>query len=237
ISLDENEHFFWSTSATKYEYDAQDRLLKVIDQVGSEIIYNYAGDKLASILDPAGRETFLYYEGDLLSEIVFPDNSSKRYEYNELGLMTAEYDQRNSKVQYLYNEWNRLWKVVRPDNSEIVVQDKGSHTIGNSYTGGTSGVLKSLDGEAVDGIKDAKGVETIFSSDENGYVSKITDGEGRVTEMVRDEQGRVTKIIRPDESVAEFVYAPVTGDLISKTDNGLTTTYQFNPQGDLLRQE
>lgn len=220
-----------------YEYDIQDRLLKVIDQVGSEIIYNYAGDKLASILDPAGRETFMYYDGDLLSEIVFPDNSTKRYEYNQLGLMTAEYDQRGNKIQYLYNEWNRLWKVVRPDNSEIVVQDKGSHTIGNNYTGGVAGTLKSLDGEAVDGIKDAKGVETIFSSDENGYVSKITDGEGRVTEMVRDDQGRVTKVIRPDQSVAEFVYAPVTGDLVSKTDNGLTTTYQFNSFGDLLRQE
>jgi len=220
-----------------YEYDEQDRLVKVIDQVGSEIIYNYAGDKLASILDPAGRETFLYYNGDQLSEIVFPDNSSKRFEYNHLGLMTAEYDQRNNKVQYLYNEWNRLWKVLRPDNSEIVVQDKGSATIGNSYTGGVSGTLKSLDGEAVDGIKDAKGVETIFSSDENGYVSKITDGEGRVTEMVRDEEGRVTKIIRPDDSVAEFVYEPGWGDLTSKTDNDLTTTYQFNNYGDLLRQE
>lgn len=223
---------------TQYLYDSQKRLVSMIDPAGKETIYSYSGDKLASITDPAGRQTSFYYDGDFLTEVTFPDNTTRSFVYNERGLLIQEVNQRGIATNYEYNEWNRLSKVIRADSSFVELSDVKSKTVGNAYTGGNVGQLKSLNDETIyDGIKDAKGVETKYNSDETGYVVSIIDGQGRKTSIERDVDGRPVKIVRPDESFAEFVYAPVTGDLISKTDNGLTTSYQFNNFGDLLRQE
>lgn len=47
---------------TRFEYDSQNRLSRIIDPVGLATVLNYAGGKVTSITDPAGRATELDYD-------------------------------------------------------------------------------------------------------------------------------------------------------------------------------
>ena len=221
------------------EYDDENRVIAQIDSAGQRIEYFYSGEKLDSIVDPAGRVTNFYYDGEFLSEVQFSDGTGKQFIYNDEGLMVNEINQRGHATSYEYNEWKRLAKVIRPDLSEIVIQDATSATVGNNYTAGQSGSLKSYEsGELVDGIKDARGIETSFSKDTSGYISTIIDGEGKITTIERNLDGKPTKIIRPDSSEVSFVYDENTYDLLSKFDSatGVSTATTYDEYGNLLTQ-
>ena len=223
---------------TQYFYDGEGRLLSVVDPAGQETMMYYSSGLLSSIVDPSGRQTNFFYQGQQLTEIQLPDQSIKRFEYDNQHLLLAEIDQRGARTDYFYNEWNRLFKIVRPDQNEILLSDKGSQTIGNQYTNGQTGEVKYLDEGLYDGIKNAKGIETRFDSDENGYVSSITDGDGRVTQVERDLKGRPLKITRPDQTTTLFTYDELTGDLVKELDveTGIELTYQYNDFGALVSQ-
>src|SRR5690606_28454328 len=146
--------------------------------------------KLASVTDPVGRVTSFHYDGNDLTRVVFPDNKSKSFTYRSDGLMETETNQTNQVKIFKYNEWNRLSEVVRPDEKSVVINDSGSATAGNAYTGDNPGQMKSLGlgaGQVSDEIKDAKGNATRFSKNTKGEISKIQDTEGQTIEIDRDE--------------------------------------------------
>lgn len=222
-----------------YFYDDSDRLVSQVDPVGQEITYQYSGDKLFSISDPTGRATRFFYDGNLLTQVQFPDGSTRSFTYNSNGLLVAETNQRGISTQYEYNEWNRLSKVIRPDSSILEVSDTQSKTVGNLFVGGNIGQLKSLnDADMYDGIKDAKGSETKFNSDETGFVTSITDANNQVTTIERDLDGRPLKITRPDNTFTTFEYDQTFFDLVKKYDSfsGITEEFNYNQEGSLLSQ-
>ena len=65
--------------------------------------------------------------------------------------------------------------VTRPDTTQVTVNDLATSTAGNNFTGGNTGNLKSQAthaeaGEAFDGIKDAREIQTEFDKDFMGYI-------------------------------------------------------------------
>jgi len=234
--------------SVSFEYNAEGLLESQTDMAGSSIIYEYIDGKLSKIKDPANRETLFTYAGDFLTGVSFPDGSSKSFSY-ENGLMKVETDQRGYSNIYEYNDWNRITRITRADGSEVLINDSGSATVGNNYTGGDTGELKSFgteEGSVYDGIIDAKGIETVFAKDNNGYVTTIIDGENRKTNIERNDRGLPTKIIRPDLSEVTFTYdedTMVNGfpvyDLKSKYDTatGASTFWEYDIFGNLLSQE
>ncbi len=227
---------------TAFSYDAQGRLTSIVDPAGRQITYNYSGALLSSITDPASRTTNFSYDGSgNLLQVVFPDGTSRGFTYDASGLMLSETNERGIATQYTYNEWNRLASVTRADGKSITINDSGSATAANNYTGGNVGTLKSMGtgaNQVYDGIKDAKSVETKFVKDVQGYVTTVTDGTGRQTQIRRDIKGKPTLITRPDLSTVTFVYDPVTDDLLSQTDTATntTTSQSFDGFGNLLAQ-
>ncbi|MBI2519947.1 MAG: hypothetical protein HYV97_06010 [Bdellovibrio sp.] len=220
-------------------YDSSGRITSQTDAVGKTITYSYSGDKLETITDPTGRETRFTYTGALLTEVEFPDGNKKNFIYDENGLMLSETDQRGNATQYEYNQWHRLSKVKRADDSEVTIQDSASATVGNNYIGGASGQLKTYgtnDDQAYDGIKDAKNIETKFVKDTNGFIDTIVDGEGKTTKIERNAYGDPIKIIRPDLSEVTFVYDPDTRDLLSRHDSATNASVSstYNSYGQII---
>ncbi len=222
-----------------YRYDSQNRLVEIEDPVQGITQYQYSSDKLSSITDPANRVTNFYYDGANLDEVVFPDGSSKSFVYDNKGRMTKEFNQRNFATNYIYNEWGRLHKIVRADDSEVEINDIRSASMSNSFDSSNPSNFNSIDDEELaDGIKDARSNETVFVSDTNGYTQTIIDAKGRQTSIERDIDGRPLKIIRPDESIASFVYDQESGDLLSKSDSytNVTINYSYDDYGNLRTQ-
>jgi RHS repeat-associated protein len=223
--------------AVSFFYD-NTKLIRVQDPAGRETIYNYTNNNLLdSITDPAGRTTYFTYQGSLLTEVTFPDLTTRRFEYDGYGNMTAEYDQNSNRTEYMYNEWRRLIGVKRADASMIEMEDSASALISNNYNSSNPGELTSIDDASqTDGIKDAKGNVTTFNKDINGYVSEIADAEDKITTIERNIDGLPTKITRPDTSYTTFTYDPSNNDLISQFDSssGTTTSQVFDQYGNLL---
>jgi RHS repeat-associated protein len=227
---------------TTFQYDGQGRLTRIIDPANRGIQYTYSGAYLSSITDPANRTTFFNYDalGNLI-QVTYPNGATKNFTYDPSGLMLSETNERGIATEYNYNEWNRLASVKRSDGSEIVVNDSSSATAANNFTGGNVGILKPMGtgpNQVFDGIKDAKYSETKFVKDFQGYLTTITDASGRMTKIKRNIKGQPTLITRPDSTTVNFVYDPVTDDLLSQTDSAenITTSQTFDAFGNLLSQ-
>lgn len=224
---------------TSFEYDTSKRLTKMILPTSQEVLVNYSGDKLASITDPAGRVTEFEFDGHDLSEVNYPDGTSKAFVYNEDGVLVEETNQRGSETQYELNQWNRLKKIIRPGGSFITMDDAVSKTIANNNDDNNPDELKSFgtDQDSLkDVLRDAKGNETVFLKDTNGYVQTIIDAEGKTTTIERDNEGRPTKIIKPDLTYTQLTYDQVTGDLLQRfeSESNTTESYTYNQYGQLL---
>lgn len=190
-----------------YAYDSSGKLKSVTDPVGQKISYNYSGERLASIVDPANRVTQFVYSGNLLTRVDLPDGTSKKYGYSPDGLLNQETNQKNFTTSFEYNSLNRIAKVIRPDNSEITINDALADTAGNNYTAGNPGHLKSMSNhEVIDGIISARQTTTSFERDLNGYVTSVIDGNGLTTTVERDITGQITKISRPDHTEVQMSY-------------------------------
>jgi RHS repeat-associated protein len=191
---------------------------------------SYAGEHLSSITDPVGRTTYFTISGGKLTQVDFPDASFKTFDYRPNdGAMISESDKRGNITEYIYNKWDFLEKVLRPDGNEIVMSYGISDTIGNDFIDGSAPKIQNQtneegDNEFKDLYTNANGVTTEMYKDMTGYVDKIVqkiDGEDRETLITRDNKGRPTKITRYDGTYAEFKYSdsvsmslPVCEDLI-----------------------
>ncbi|MBI2521092.1 MAG: hypothetical protein HYV97_11760 [Bdellovibrio sp.] len=222
---------------TSFLYE-EDRLISIVDPVGKATTLSYSGSLLESITDPAGRTSNLHHNGNSLTQVSFSDGTTRSFNYTD-GLLIEEINQRGFSTKYTFSAHNRLAKVTRPDDSEIVLIDGIGGTIANGFTSGNTGQLKSFgtnDGQVYDGIKDARNIETKFIKDINGYIDTIIDGEGKTTKIERNLDGDPTKIIRPDLSEVTFIYDPGTRDLLSRHDSatGGSVSSTYNSFGQIV---
>lgn len=224
-----------------FSYDSEKRLISFTDPSGSLNTLSYSNGRLETFRDGAGRESVFEHdsEGNLIN-VEFPDSSSKSFTYSATHLMNQETDARGNSTLYHFNDLRKLSSVTTPDNASISLQDSSSKTYYNSLQG-VNRKLINYDDENADGISDsvinAKGAETTFVKEKNGYVSKIIDSQERVTTIERDNLGRPLKIIRPDQTFSQFVYDQATGDLLSKYESATNSTESFvyNPKGLLTK--
>ncbi|HXH76167.1 MAG TPA: RHS repeat-associated core domain-containing protein [Bacteriovoracaceae bacterium] len=215
---------------------SNDLLSQVTDPAGRITQFSYNSGLLDSIEDPAGRVTSFNYFNRNLSSVTYPDGTSQSFAYSDDGLMLEESDKKGAKTQYLYNAWNKLTKVIFPDNSkrEFVDGLAPTYVSGNITPEAKAPVTSNP--TITDILKDAKGVETYLTKDRTGEITKITDHQGRVTEIERDLKGRPIKIIKFDGSYNQFSYNEI-GDLISKYDSASDTSesFEYNAFGFLTK--
>ncbi|MFP5386042.1 MAG: RHS repeat-associated core domain-containing protein [Bacteriovoracia bacterium] len=226
--------------STIFGYDERDLLTSIQDPSGSISKLQYYGDKLSSFIDPAGRKTQFIYNGNELVQVFFPDSTGKSFGYNEKGLLVEETNQRNLSTLYYYNQWNRLSGVRTPDNAFLQLQDTESKTFTNAYDAGNYKLVNysGADSDKLsDSVVNAKGAETTFVKETNGFVSIIKDAEGKETKIDRDQEGRPIKITRPDGTHTQFTYNQNTGDLLTRYESSTNTTESFfyNDRGQLVK--
>ncbi|MEK6628643.1 MAG: RHS repeat-associated core domain-containing protein [Bdellovibrionota bacterium] len=225
----------------QYQYDGQNRLTEIKMASGEALTYTYSGNRLSRITDPAGRATeFSYDFSNNLKAVHYPDQSSKKFEYNSDGLMTAEIDQKDAKREYLYNAHSRLEKVLLPESTPaVVLKDSGSENLDNFKDAVTKPQQLGTGTEKLsESISDPSGNTTVLAKDFQGYISTIVDARGRKTTVKRDIEGRAIETTDVDGSITQSTYDPTYGDII-KTRNvslDIETQTQFNIYGQVISQ-
>lgn len=212
-------------------YDNLYRITSQVDPVGRVIQYHYSGEKLDAIEDPVGRVSHLSFDGDLLREVRFPDGSTRGFQYDEDGLLLSETNPQEQTTQYVYNEWNRVQEIIRPDGERVIINDSASGTAQNSVDGIPKVVSSYGPGENQihDLVKDANGNATVFVKGTNGYVAQVVDAEDISTKIDRDDFGRPLKLYR------NYKENDPGREDDDQWDSALTYTY--NSFGDVIHQE
>ena len=115
-----------NNNVMKHVYDAQSRLLRIIDPVGLETRFTYVGARLEKITDPADRVTLFEYDGSgNLTKIIDPDGSARTFGYDARHRMISEIDKRENLEQTFYGFHGRAERSIRGDGSIIHVEPAG----------------------------------------------------------------------------------------------------------------
>ncbi len=186
---------------TGFEYDALDRLKKIIDADTNETLYNYDGrNNLITVTDPLGHITNYTYDGlDNLKELDSPDTGITLYGYDEAGNRIEQTDARGVVANYSYDALNRLTSITYPASSVLY---NVTFTYDNCAFG--KGRLCST--------SDLRG-STSWSYDDAGRVSaktQTTDGISLTINYQYDTAGLLEKITYPSGKTITYGYNPAS---------------------------
>jgi len=239
---------------TRYTYDSDDNLIKVVAADGTTTTYTYdANGDMTSETDPLGYTiqftynslaeplTFVNQEGYTTSyqydangkllETVNPDGTTQQYVYNSLGEVTSSTDADGQTITYAYNT-----------NSQLTAENLPGGT-SNTYTYDAHGNMLTADGPGGDWsftynsqnlptkIVEPNGTLTVqYGID--GNVTQIVDQTGFTVNYGYNSVGRLSKLTDGSGNLIEsYTYDPA-GNISSETKgNGTSTTYQYNADG------
>ncbi|MBI2168579.1 MAG: PD40 domain-containing protein [Actinobacteria bacterium] len=221
---------------TTYQYDASNRLTKVIDPLGHAEIENVYGqdgrvveqtDPLGNVatfaFDPAtdtsvltdalGHEYVDEYAGDALATPTDPNGNQSENTYDaDLNLIRTQ-DALGRVTEMTYDGAGNLLSRRGPGPSFIT----------ESYTYDAGNHLTS--------VTDPAGNITSYSYDADGNLASETDPLGNVTAYAYDGAGNLVSTTDPRANTTTYEYDTL-GNLTAETDPlGNTTTYAYDSAG------
>ncbi len=235
-----------------YQYDAAQRLRKIIDIAGREIRFDYVEDATS----PANG---------FLLQITYFDGRVTTLEYNSAGRLIGVTNPGGAKVGFEYIEPSGLINLVRPTRSfdeGVVYRWRIDYDIdptsklprvkvvsappaqqGQTQRADTTfSYVSRTETGSTTRITDPAGTNTEMTFDSAGRVVSTKDPAGLETKTSYDFMNNVTRIESPDQTVTEFQYDalgrmvaqegpkvdPITGRRLRSTvafDEGLSGVY------------
>ena len=227
-----------TSRTTRYDYDADHRLVRAVDGLGGATLYGYdAAGHLTSIESPEGRTTSLLHDarGNLLSSTnAFAETTSYSYDatFNKIDSIT---NPEGETLSYSYDARGNLTSVTDDDGAtESFSMDGDGNIIG--YTD-ARGHLTGFDYDSFGnfvGLTHPAPLDdetTRFDYDPIYRLSRATDAAGAATAWSYDEADHLTTMTNPLGNGATFRYDGV-GNAVEIVDlQGRTTTYAYDADG------
>ncbi|MGH9226665.1 MAG: RHS repeat-associated core domain-containing protein [Acidimicrobiales bacterium] len=240
-------------TGVRNEYDADGRLVKVIDADGHQVSLTHdLGADTEQVRDRRGNVSVFSYDSD--GNVTAETNSESettRHTYDGDGneLTTVDGLDRTTTRTFdgsrnLLTERTPLGHVTRfaygPFDQVTKTVDPTGRTTVNAYDPATGNLLSTtmaLTEAAADdpGVVDACRVTTRFTFDAAGNVRTQTDALGKVTTNGYDGAGRLTSTEDPTGAVTRYGYDS-TGNRISQTDAlNRVTLFEYDAENRLVR--
>ncbi len=187
---------------TSMEYDLNNRLTKVTNELTESTVYTYTGWDLTSVehgktAQHSGRFTNFAYDtlGRVTGSSADLDGQpvmQKSYTYDSEDNILTTTDQLSRVVQFAYDRFNRLVSVTDPDSKVS--------TFSYNFLGGRSSTTDPLNNTStfsydelgrLVSTTDALGGETSMQYNALGLVTGVTDAESRQFSYGYDQAGRL----------------------------------------------
>jgi len=125
VEYDENDNITsvkTSAGVTRYEYDANNRLIQVTDANGRIVHYAYdQNGNLASVIDGEGEKSqYQYGVKNTLERSIDPNLHTTQYDYDRLGRLVEEVDPLGNRFTYRYDRNGNL--IQRTDAEGQMIQ-------------------------------------------------------------------------------------------------------------------
>lgn len=248
---------------TEYEYDLLGRRIKEIvrttDPITGQIVtsitkhyYDAAGNKVMTVDPNNGIWRYQYSaRGYLLSE-TDPSGNISTYRYDALGNKIAATDPRGNGIDgkfttwYLYDDLNRLYRTVLPDNTppadpysptpnydnpylEITYDEAGNKLTERDANGMVTSYTYNSRNWVLTVSRNGQ-VITKYTYDLKGNTVKIEDAVNNVTTNHYDSLGRLRRTEYPKNTV-KFQYDALGSRTIVEDGGGNRTSYHYNGLG------
>jgi len=182
---------------TTFEYDKNDRFIKIKDQFNNTIkIVRDTDGKPTQIVAPNGQITYLNIdENNNLTTISYEDNSNYKFEYDEGSLMLKEIEPNGNSFEHIFDDNGRVVKVL----DEL------------------GGIKEYVKNSFFYNIKTALGnIQTIVM---NGINQETTTPSGKKITTTYQDDG-MTKIVKSCgiETTTEYKKDEVSGDDVVKKE-------------------
>jgi RHS repeat-associated protein len=216
------------------DYDAQGRLIKIIDGAGNPVQVTYdTTDLIQTVTDQLGNTTTLEYDqrGNLLSRIdALGDVTRMTYDANNDVL--TETDPLGRTTSFTYDaRGNALTKTDALGNTTI--------SMFQTFTFFTT-PLAAVRGEAappfsrLSSLTDSVGNTTTYNLDFFGYYVSATDPEGNTESVSVDSSGNPISVTDSDGNTSQLLYDG-SGNLLASIDAlGNATAYTYDADGHQL---
>lgn len=205
-------------NVTRYTYDANGGLTSITDPNGGTT--SFTRDSLGRIVaetDPLGQTTAFTYDGNGdLTAIRSPDGSTTSYGYDVDGHIVSETLPDGTTNSYTYDAFGRLTGASNPTASDTMAYDAAGHLTSTTSSGPgqpTSLVSYTYDAAGQPLSVTGPGGTTTYSYSDLGLLASETDPAGGVFGFARNAAGQLLQMSRP---------------------NGVTDTYTYDANGDLL---
>ncbi|TYQ27480.1 putative Ig domain-containing protein [Pseudanabaena sp. UWO310] len=203
-------------SGVKNEYDAQGRLVKLVDALGNPVELAYdPTNSTETIKDALGNPTTYVYDqrGNVVSEVDALGGLISRT-YDEQNNLLSETDAEGRTKSYTYDYSNNL-----------LSQTDGLGNTSRYTYGANSKLLTSID---------PLGNATKYTLDSKGNVLSKIDAEGNKTTYTYDFRGNAISIKDAKGGITSYGY-DVFGNRIRMVDPlGNETTYTYDARGNQL---
>ena len=229
--------------AYQSSYDAGGRLIRTIDPLGRETVYEYDElDRETAAEDPLGRRsTRNYLSDDMTSRLESPGGFRTDFGYDPANRMTSVTYPWFRSIRLRYNRRDLVNRIEMPSGRRF------------DFSYGANGLVEEIDRSGNPLESDST---TTFRYDESDNVEQIASGGNqtaryrydvlqRLTNYVDlrgdsigyayDEAGRLTRMTYPDGNAVQYRY-DAAGQLTEVEDwAGRITRYEYDANGDITR--
>lgn len=241
----------------RYEYDAQDYVLREVDGEGNtttytrdmwgratEVIdaegnttrysYDYAGN-LASSTDAKGNQTVYGYNSmNALESIVDPLGQSIRYVYDVEGRVSSITDRNGLETTFSYNSDNQITeeKVVQTGEYKKFLYGRDGRITASANNEMVNQYRYNQRGQLIQHKRNGKELVN-YAYNLDGQLQTISSALGSQTAYNYDDTGRLQSVQDKGELVATYHYN--TNDMLADVTyaNGDKTTYGYDRDGNV----
>ncbi len=214
---------------TRFERDAQGRLLGHTDPSGARTSFEYTkAGALSAHSDPRGHTTEYHYDviGNRTA-VTWPDGSSSTFVPGPLGLPTQTIGAGGNAIQIEYNAAGQVTSRVTASEIASYEYDEAGRLI--AYTDATGKTVLDRDamGQLV-GVTRSDGLGLTMTWDDYGRRTSMADQTGFEVEFTYDPNDRMTAVQQVDGPLSASYNYDGAGRLTGISyGNGVTVTYTW----------
>jgi RHS repeat-associated protein len=231
----------WVGSTNVYCFDAQNRLIKAIDDSGTNATTYNAIGQAETVTDKLGRTTRYDYDAHgRLTKTTYPDTSFELSHYDAAARRTNSVDRAGRATAYSYDPLGQLTQVKFSDGSATrTVYDAlgrlrfrvDAMGVTNAYGYNTAGRLVS-----VTNALGVAGIQTVYGYgyDASGNTVYFTNALNVVTTNVYDSLGRLVQVKNPDGTTVSTAYDGVGRKVAVTNQDNVVTLFGYDGLGQLV---
>ncbi|MGN0106659.1 MAG: RHS repeat-associated core domain-containing protein, partial [Hominilimicola sp.] len=217
------------TTKATYEYDENNRPVKITMPDGTDTAYSYSSGAISSITAPGGART-AYNRNDKgeLTNIVYNDGVDEEYSYNSMGYVEAFTQRDGQKVIFEYDSKGNVTKeTYSGGRTRSFTYDKYGNVLTINENGSVTTMTYNDKGD-ITSVQYPNGRSVFYGYDAAGRRTSFTDNEGNITSYGYDDSGNLSTVSNSDGILVQYEYN-TDGTRRKQTNaNGTYTVYSYS---------